>query len=91
MRMRAEVTVPSCLHVGSGPEPLVAAWTAFTVRLSWLWLGVTPSTTRQPPAARHDYLTTEAIAKLEPPDLPNTPVFVQLFEQMDLMERSSTH
>jgi len=40
------------------------------------------------PAARHTYLTPEAIAKLEPPDLMNTPAFVQVFEQMDVIENA---
>jgi len=39
------------------------------------------------PAALHAYRTPEAIAHLEPPALENTPVIVQLMEQMDIIER----
>jgi hypothetical protein len=39
------------------------------------------------PAARHDYLSEEAIMALTVPDLPNAPVIAQILEQMDVIER----
>ena len=91
LRMRAELdrAFPG-LQVGSGPEPLVAGLDGVHGALVMaMAFGITPEYYPDNwPAARHEYLTTETLAKLEPPDLPNTPVFVQLFEQMDLMERS---
>ncbi|NIA15746.1 MAG: hypothetical protein GWP08_16905 [Nitrospiraceae bacterium] len=39
------------------------------------------------PAATHNYLTAQAIAALEPPDLESVPVFAQVVEQMDVIER----
>ena len=39
------------------------------------------------PAARHEYLPEKAIMELEVPDLANVPVFAQVLEQMDQIER----
>lgn len=39
------------------------------------------------PAARHEYLSDEAARSLAPPDLNQSPVFAQLFDQMDAIAR----
>jgi hypothetical protein len=40
------------------------------------------------PAAQHAFLTDAQAARLEPPLLENAPVFVQILEQMDVIERA---
>ncbi len=40
------------------------------------------------PAARHEFLSKEQVAALEVPNLPDVPVFAQVFEQMDTIERA---
>ena len=39
------------------------------------------------PAARHEFLSVDEIAALDAPDLPSVPVFTQIIEQMDIIER----
>ena len=41
------------------------------------------------PAAEHAYLTPDQVAALEPPYLPNVPVFAQILDQMGAMIRTS--
>lgn len=92
LRMRQELdrAFPGAV-TGSGPVPLAAGLDGvYGALLMAMVFGITPEYYPDNwPAARHDYLTPEAIVKLEPPDLMNTSVFNQLFEQMDVIERSS--
>ena len=91
LRMRVELdrAFPGMM-TGSGPVPLTAGLDGVHgALLMAMVFGVTPEYYPDNwPAARHEYLTPEVIVKLEPPDLMNTPVFVQLFEQMDVIEHS---
>lgn len=88
MRREADRAFPG-MAVGSGPAPLTAGLDgvhgalvmamAFGLEAEYYvdnW-----------PAARHDHLSADQIRALEPPVLPETPVFRQLWEQMDEMER----
>lgn len=89
LRMRAELdrAFPGAV-TGSGPVPLTAGLDGvYGALLMAMVFGITPEYYPDNwPAARHEYLAPEAIVKLEPPDLMNTPIFIQLFEQMDLIE-----
>ncbi len=87
MRQALDRAFPG-MTVGSGPAPLAAGLDgvhgalvmamAFGLEAEYYldnW-----------PATRHDYLSTGKIRALEPPILLDTPVFRQLWSQMDAME-----
>ncbi len=93
-RMRRELdrAFPG-ITMGSRPSPMTAGLDGVHgALLMAMVFGVEPEYYSDNwPAARHTYLTPEVIAKLEPPDLMNTPVFVQVFEQMDVIETAFGH
>jgi hypothetical protein len=89
MRTELDRTFPE-MKVGSGPSPIMAGLDGVHGALIMAQIfGVTAEYYPDNwPAARHDYLSPEAIANLEMPDLSCAPVLVQLFKQMDVIERS---
>ncbi len=90
LRMRRELdhAFPGIV-TGSGPSPLTAGLDGVHgALLMAMAFGMEPEYYPDNwPATRHTYLMPEAIGRLEPPELSGTPVFVQLFEQMEMIER----
>lgn len=89
-RMRQEIgrAFPG-MAVGSGPVPLAAGLDGVhgALVMAMAFGCEAEYFSDNWPATRHKYMSAEQIRALESPRLLETPVFLQLWEQMDLMEQ----
>lgn len=88
MRREVDALFPD-MTVGSGPTPLVAGLDGVhgALIMAMVFGCEVEYYADNWPAAQHTYLSSDQLRALEPPRLLETPVFQQLWEQMNIMER----